>query len=125
MGATIDDLVREVRRLATEKPENVYLGRFSYVSGECSDGSVGCIVGQAFRAIGIDPAKYDSFCGQGIAANAGRAAADAFAISDIDIRCSKAHWLRSVQGSQDRGDTWSAAVAFADSRNPPRSLPGE
>ena len=58
----IQELAIEVRRLAVENPENIYnmdgtfKTNYSYFTGICTNGSLGCIVGQAARNI-----EYDDF----------------------------------------------------------------
>jgi hypothetical protein len=106
----IDTLIETVRELAVHSPHNVYssegLMGCSNVAGSCSDGSVGCIVGQAIRR--IDPEF--SFRGD--------------EKSDIGTLCSRhgwalisdsrVRWLSKVQNTQDQNVPWAMCVSWAD-----------
>ena len=105
---TAELLVAEVRRLATENPDAVYInitGTCSYLNGTAGCGS-GCIIGQAILA--IDPDLRD-FLRQ----------VDGVSISAISKRLGLSYgpeirWLSRVQSKQDCGHTWGKAVKQAD-----------
>ena len=114
---TIDDVISRVRALAIAAPDNVYLdaGRGCYYTrGDCENGSVGCIFGQALapeykeRLAAIDQHSAcnidDAITQLGIGADVSSAA-----IAD------RIDWCNIIQQSQDSGETWRDAVAFADS----------
>lgn len=108
----IADLISEVRKLVSEHPDNIYRGlgsdpnhnNCSYSSGTCTDGSCGCIFGQAFKRLGVDVMQLDDT--RSIYA----------VINDNDIPCAKEDksWCGVVQSNQDAGDTWGKAVEKAD-----------
>ena len=54
----IDSLYDAVNKLIEENPDNLYNGTIedscSYVAGKCSNGSIGCLIGQALDRIGED-----------------------------------------------------------------------
>lgn len=116
---TIEDVVSEVRRLAKEFPKCMYTapgctkpepGQLcSNVDGKCSNGTKGCIIGQAFRNLGIkipdlhDKSGAPSLCGK------------VFGLEEnVDI----VMWLAKVQRSQDAGKTWAYAVRVANKLYP-------
>lgn len=84
-----------VRKIAKERPDVKYgmpeSGTCSYDEGVCSDGSVGCIFGQAAKLLG-EP-LYGS-----------REITDYY---DDD-------WCLLVQTYQDKGRSWGEAVRQAD-----------
>jgi hypothetical protein len=108
----IDDLVTKVREIAAARPENVYRnGRCEYADGECSDGTIGCILGQALLALGFTKRKLRRL--------------DELPISSIGVVLTsllktdalppnKVSWLRRVQDAQDIEVEWGAAVEAAD-----------
>jgi len=114
IGMTFDvaTLKGHVRRLAEEHPDNVYnkpdgIGPCVYGSGTCTDGSVGCIVGQGLKAMGVDPVALDEYVGE-----------EPSGIDDIldDAGLARDPWLSDVQAAQDEGRTWARAVRYADDR---------
>lgn len=107
----VSELCAAVRRLASESPLNIYLpaikgGKCRYSSGECKDGSIGCIVGQALRAIGLDPAAFDN--AEVLAPSAAKV------VGDLGGNWGPGAWLLEVQRGQDAGRSWRVAVADAD-----------
>lgn len=105
---TVPELEIKVRELAAKSPDNIYKPDESrqynqYVScfyneGKCSDGSIGCIIGQAIKA--LDEEFFEkikkSVCG----------------VSDIVY--GKTKWLQSVQAFQDKGNTWGKCIELSD-----------
>lgn len=105
---TVEQLVAEVRKLANEKPGNVYEAEpeysCSYDTGVYSDGSVGCIFGQAFQRLGV-PIRGSLTIG--------------FVICDkLGVEASKEQclWMGHVQGCQDHGSNWARSVYLADEK---------
>lgn len=108
----VDSLVNAVRSLAEKSPDNIYMPavrgeKCKYSSGQCKDGSCGCIVGQGLAAIGLNPADFED--------DNGRPPSAAKIVGDCSNVWSKpASWLRRVQYYQDQGKTWSRAIILAD-----------
>lgn len=106
---TFEQLEAEVRRLAAENPDHVYVrpepgSRCYYRS---PDDTPGCIFGQAMEALGFAiPPGDGKFAGSidGVMCN----------ILGIAPTFDQEGWARAVQGVQDIGDTWASAVARAD-----------
>lgn len=82
-----------------------------YASGPCSNGSVGCIVGQALKAMGHNVSTLDL----GLSVPSAYAAIGQCITGYTD---EKKRWASDVQYGQDRGKTWSVAVADADAARP-------
>jgi hypothetical protein len=117
MTTTLSELVAQVRRLAADRPDNVYqpelVGaghRCSYLDGRCTDGTLGCLVGQAFRAAGLtadelQPVNRLAIC----------EALEHLLRQDIDcLQGAHIAWLMSVQNAQDEGARWREAIEVAD-----------
>lgn len=112
---TWPQLEAEVRRLATERPWNKYgqdgSGRCAYAAGVCSDGSIGCIFGQALRACGVNPIEFDSGSEQGQPMDIAGVLEELGLVSGLTR---KVMWANEVQGLQDAGEPWGNALAQAD-----------
>lgn len=98
------DIEREVRRLASEHPDAVYVppagtSTCSYTEGVCG-GGCGCIVGQAVQA--LDPTYFDNHRHQ-----------DRTATQLKDIK-GDMRWCQWVQRYQDGGHSWGTSVKLAD-----------
>lgn len=107
LEVNVPDLISEIRKLASEHPDNVYEKTdgllCSYSRGTCTDGSRGCIFGQAFKRLGIDiPRKFDDRTIHGLL--------DGHNLGSTD----ELNWCNAVQLKQDTGWTWSNAVSYAD-----------
>lgn len=101
---TADDVIAEVRRLAAESPDCVYEspdGDCHYQRGECSNGSVGCIWGQALRRWGIIDESRER-------------AAVLVSRYGAGLSDQQHEWVHAVQEFQDRGESWGDAVKAAD-----------
>ena len=99
----LDRLIAEVRRIASARP-NVTSDTKScmYESGICSDGSVGCLFGQGFVALGWKP--YDPRVAMGLSG-----------VLDTDYGDDhRLDWCCDVQDHQDAGVPWAEAVQLAD-----------
>jgi hypothetical protein len=109
MNITATEIIAEVHRLAEANPKNRYLEADCYYTrGACSNGSSGCIVGQALSALGYGEklAHLDDERPQGILRVA--------SLLGITGEQDQLDWLETVQDWQDRGDTWCDAVARAE-----------
>lgn len=103
---TIEDLIQTVRDLASESPDNIYnrpegMSVCLYNKGICTNGSVGCIFGQAFRKLGIE-VDEDGW----------------IVIVLITVfgyqSSSQNKWCSFVQCNQDRQKTWGECIKIAD-----------
>ena len=109
----IDKLIAAIRELAAESPDNIYdrgqSHACSYVVGECSNGTQGCIVGQALRRLGLEtpdlPTHVDIYLS--LIFDCGVAGGD-----------TRLLWVSVVQSEQDSGNTWAYAVKSADESYP-------
>jgi hypothetical protein len=130
-----EDLVQKVRELAENNPTNTYEDRkdfkrwsqgCSYTKGECSNGTVGCIMGQAILVLDPDY-KFDddqeSICGIILSDSEitklehlrfNPAGVRYLSSRIIKSRDGDKNWLTKVQEGQDDGCTWSTAVFNAD-----------
>ena len=99
----LDLLIAAVREIAGERPEVTYpvAGCF-YDCGVCTDGTIGCLIGQGLQAIGWKPYEDNEF--NGIGSILGREGYDG----------PKVFWLESAQSRQDGGGCWGDCVEFAD-----------
>lgn len=108
------DIVSEIRRLAAKSPGNKYHRTMAvclYSKGSCSDGSCGCIIGQALSALGHDTTLLD----KGDHAPAANEAVKHFI---PDCRELVLDWCCIVQAQQDCGEAWGTAVLKADELYP-------
>ena len=109
----IDKLIAAIRELAAESPDNIYdrgqSHACSYVVGECSNGTQGCIVGQALRRLGLETPDF-------------KEPVDDYLFNHYDCGrvddVSRTLWLIAVQTEQDSSNTWAYAVEDADESNP-------
>lgn len=96
-------MVKAVRSLAAKSPDNIYTppagdgGSCYNHDGICTDGSVGCIIGQAARICNID-----------IPNEGGVASSFPKFKHEVNL------WLMMVQDTQDARGTWNQAVKKAD-----------
>ena len=99
----LDSLVAEVRKIAVERPDTIYCGGPCYYdSGECNDGSVGCLIGQALSA--VDWSIY----------NPGQDSTISVLLGVKGFEGSRVDWCRRVQQMQDNGRTWGECITYAD-----------
>ncbi len=98
----LDRLVAEVRKIVAKRPEVSYGGACSYDTGECSDGTVGCLLGQALDA--IDWGLYPEDSGDLIVDLLDEAGYEDFRVS----------WCGMVQEKQDMSAAWGECVEYAD-----------
>jgi hypothetical protein len=121
----IEDLVANVRELAASRPDNIYQPasaapptapqrKCSYLTGNCHDGTVGCLLGQALLAIGFTAhqlRRIDTLSIEEALAS----------LSEVDsghVDGGHVAWLMAVQCGQDEGHTWRRAVELADQEEP-------
>ena len=116
-------MVREVRRLAAERPDFVYddqperIGATRpYHHGADGEGNgAGCIIGEAAKALGASRATLRRM-------DDGRTLREALSLAlrrPIAASVTRGEqeaiwWLGSVQVSQDMGESWGSAVEKAD-----------
>ena len=115
----VNSLVDAVRVLASESPTNIYMPavrgeKCHYSSGDCKNGSRGCIVGQALARIGLNPADFET-C-DGVAPSAAKV------VGDLSGEWGAAAWLRCVQSHQDAGKSWIASIRYADEQGSYREV---
>ena len=120
MKITFTDLKQTIEKLAEESPNCVYSNpeRFicSYYRGNCSNDSIGCIVGQACRILGFseeDLVKMDQH-GDFMDVFWSEEFNSRFSLTDDEI-----HWISTVQGNQDFGYNWCEAVSAANRKIQP------
>jgi hypothetical protein len=120
----IDNLVGKVRELASARPDNVYRAgpsgqsspptKCTYLGGTCTDGTVGCLVGQALLAIGYTAEQLQPVDQLGIE----EAIEKMLPCELTDDEYDKVRWLESAQNAQDNGSPWKEAVRIADAEQP-------
>lgn len=120
----VDNLARKVRELAIARPETVYrpsptgqaspATRCSYLGGTCTDGTVGCLVGQAFFAIGFTADQLRPVDHLGIEEALENLLPSEFSAEEYR----QVRWLESVQNAQDNGHPWHEAIDIADQEEP-------
>ena len=117
----LDDVISEVRRVAAERPDYVYVnpeGEKATPDGSVTcayyteDGCPSCIIGfGAAPLLTEDERKAEVYNGSG---------ADVFIRNNIpglsreENASQKLNWLRRVQWYQDHGTPWGEAVWHAD-----------
>lgn len=112
-------MIEEVRKIASENPEFVYgdaITSCSYfgrtigdTSGQC------CIIGQAFKNLGVNTEKLFSAEGRGDSPTFRMAVEEKLVDISVDHR-RELNWLDSVQRGQDSGWSWSYALVVADKK---------
>lgn len=115
-GITFDDIAREVRAVAAERPDFEYQPRvqdgLKYCELFSPDGSPSCIVGHALARLGIDRAIWlDHSERSGCGGEDIAGVADALALTGRQF----AHdWLYHVQQDQDEQIAWGECITLAD-----------
>lgn len=95
------DIFKATRELIESSPSNKYMGDCSYSRGECTDGSVGCVIGQAILKVNPDFDEWSKIEGHNL-----YGVGKALGIEDMDIYV---EFLLSVQRLQDKGLSWVRA----------------
>lgn len=114
MTITTKDLVKEVKKIASENPDFIYAGKYcSYFGQEVGDPTGQCcIIGQAFKNLNIDTSgikEGGKITSPNIYIIIHRGMVDIQIDSDSDVI-----WLAKVQSVQDRKDPWGEAVDRAN-----------
>jgi hypothetical protein len=113
----IDNLVAKVRELAAARPDNVYRGDpgCEYAGGESSDGTTGCLLGQALLALGFTARALRKLDEQSVSSI--NVALKTLLGTD-NLPPNKVRWLRRVQDAQDIEVAWGQAVLAANQEVP-------
>lgn len=103
---TATELIAKIRELATERPNNKYVPEMddascSYATGHCTDGSVGCIFGQAFAALGHPISGVETID-------------DICRIYGVEATDAELRWMTDAQFMQDAGHAWGKIPTRAD-----------
>lgn len=114
MTITTKDLVKEVKKIASENPDFIYMAEHcSYFGQEVGDPTGQCcIVGQAFKNLNIDTSGIEEG-GQITSPNAYTVIYQGMVDIQIDSE-SDVIWLSKVQGVQDQSKPWGEAVVRAN-----------
>lgn len=112
---TPEDVEREIRALAEERPDFVYTAQVSddpddvmcgYVGEQAhSTKGEGCIVGQALQRLGVTEGDLLAFDG-----STATLVIQEFTGQDDQ---ESVRWARAVQAQQDQGVSWGDAISFA------------
>lgn len=112
----LNDLQKEVRRLAAEYPNAIYqsLDGCYYNAGIVANGpdTEGCLLGQAIR--NLDPEIFEDIGMDGDDIASLIQYMDEHFDNSEDKEGNIENWFSIVQGQQDNGETWSEAVKIAD-----------
>ncbi len=98
----IDQLILKVRELAAASPDCTYGGgNCRYESGLCSNGTTGCLLGQALTLLGYKPEGSSLI---------------EYYLPKLGIEADykQIKWLGYVQGEQDVNRPWKDCIAFGD-----------
>lgn len=125
MDITVENVVREVRMLATEQPDFIYTSQperaeLSPSTGQCSylgavqyqPGGHACIVGLILTRLGVPNETLQHLEGDG--ASGVVCTLTGVGLSRDATSTPLMTWLDDVQAKQDWGMSWAEAVAHAD-----------
>ena len=101
---TIDQLISEIRRLATENPDHAAVCKYVNINKQPV-----CIVGVAFYNLGISIDILFSFEDRVV-----RELIDGLVVHEGVRSFPKEAWCSDVQSHQDLGETWGDSVRKAD-----------
>jgi hypothetical protein len=129
MTITMNDIIKQVRIVAAERPEHVY-EKPDGENGSCHyfyDGAPSCIIGHAFHSLGVNvnqlarvnpgPFKNDVMPVDVAVVSLGLVKGDVNPeVMDAypAEQETEVEWLKEVQHNQDEGESWGDAVAHAD-----------
>jgi len=87
-----------------------------YSEGVCSNGSVGCVVGQSMTKAGLEHPVHDEYdFGELIGGQSHEVRSTSqFDNGPFRLFGAAASWIASIQDKQDEGQTWGEALAYAD-----------
>ena len=118
MKITFTELKQTIEKLAEESPDCVYEQPVnsicSYRRGICSNGSSGCIIGQACRSLGLSENELIDMDTYGAFMNV--CTSKKFR-ERFFLTCSELLWITTVQKEQDDRNSWSRAVSEANKKN--------
>ena len=115
MKITFTDLKQTIEKLAEESPDCTYKNSetcfCSYYKGTCSNGSSGCIVGQACRILGFSEEDLVGMDRHGAFMEVAKSVEfkKRFSLSSKEI-----DWVSVIQQEQDCPNSWSKAVLAAN-----------
>lgn len=123
---TLYDLVKEVIKLAKKYPNNIYPNQFTceYSSGKCSNGTHGCLIGQALKKLGFDTKRIDKMvetsddaAGEGdinsLLDGLLRPYVRTYPSTSVSLNLKKQKYIRfltTIQAKQDDHLTWGDAL---------------
>lgn len=107
----LSELVKTVKAIIQSRPDVIYstiledgLGACYYSKGKCSDGTLGCVFGQAFQAMGFKiPSANDSDSINSIIEN--------FAVG---VTQRQQDMCEGIQDWQDKENTWKTSLDMAN-----------
>lgn len=108
---TVEELVAKVREIAKSRPDTIYTGTekgCEYNAGRCSDGSIGCLFGQAMKELGEHYLEYGGYIDSVLSGN----------LKIAKNSDPKVLWCRKVQYCQDNSRSWGSSVEYADTLCP-------
>lgn len=113
---SIQDLITEVRSIAQKRADVIYtkqddMETCSYNYGSCSDGTVGCLFGQALQELGFDTSEVDN---ENIDTVIERLVEKDRDPKTESYPSEQIEWCALVQMNQDHGLSWGVAVYKAD-----------
>lgn len=112
---TIGKLKKQILALVKRFPDNVYkpYGKYhncSYTKGKCTNGSKGCLFGQALIKLKVDPDKLKKLDREI------RPIDNLLDQLGIKYTEKQRQWLMAVQDGQDKKLTWKDALRYKPKR---------
>ena len=107
MDIDLDDLITEVRRIASENPNFVYN---QMVCKYQVRGKPSCLIGQGLHAIGVDTAVLKAFDDRE------DSEIQTILVDELgfDVEDARIYWLSATQSAQDCQTPWGKAISQAD-----------
>lgn len=109
----IKTLVKTVREIVRKRPDVIYEAKHtcSYIAGNCTDGSVGCLIGQALVKLGVtfDADETTKRISTLVQPFRDDSTDEAKKYNDV-----ARDWLQHVQCAQDRKEAWIDCITYAD-----------
>lgn len=109
-------VVEAVRKLAKESPKNQYVySPCQYTQGFCTNGSTGCIIGQALMNLGYEETLWEI---DKVANEMNFLATYTEGYFEFDPSSKEFEWLEEVQSHQDSRVDWGSCIEMADDQHP-------